>query len=186
MPSSSPGNQPDRTDDRRDLLDVNEALIAMSVRQHELIEEAELARRKAEALSAELRVSEERFRALVSATSDVVYRMSADWTEMRFLQGREFIADTSEPSRTWLDKYIHPDDQPRVKQVLCEAIRTKNVFELEHRVLRVDGTLGWTFSRAIPILDKVGEVVEWFGMASDVTARKHRKREPARLGIDHE
>ncbi len=40
-----------------------------------------------------IRASEERFRAFVSASSDVIYRMSADWTEMRHLQGREFIAD---------------------------------------------------------------------------------------------
>src|SRR5262249_15893023 len=31
---------------------------------------------------------------------------------------------------------------------------------------------GWTFSRAIPILDAEGEVVEWFGTATDVTRRK--------------
>lgn len=30
-----------------------------------------------------LRESEARFRALTNATIDVVYRMSADWTEMR-------------------------------------------------------------------------------------------------------
>jgi len=41
-----------------------------------------------------LRASEERFRAFTSATSDVVYRMSPDWAEMRQLDGREFIADT--------------------------------------------------------------------------------------------
>jgi PAS domain S-box-containing protein len=119
-----------------------------------------------------VQASEEQFRALVRASSDVVYRVSADWTEMRHLQGREFIADTHEPSRTWLEKYIHPDDQPHVMAVIREAVRTKSVFELEHRVLRVDGTLGWTFSRAIPLMDKGGEVVEWLGMVSDVTARK--------------
>ncbi len=119
-----------------------------------------------------IRESEERFRALVNASSDVVYRMSADWSEMRYLRGREFIADTHEPSRTWLQKYIHPEDQSLVMQVIREAIRSKNVFEMEHRVLRVDGTSGWTFSRAIPMLDDHGEIVEWFGMASDVTASK--------------
>jgi PAS domain-containing protein len=87
-----------------------------------------------------LRRSEERFRAFVSASSDVVYRMSADWSEMRHLEGREFIADTLEPSRTWLDKYIHADDQQRVIEAINEAIRTKSIFQLEHRVLRVDGT----------------------------------------------
>jgi PAS domain S-box-containing protein len=121
---------------------------------------------------AALRESEERFRAFVTASSDVVYRMSPDWSEMRELRGREFIADSPAPTRGWLDKYIHPDDQPRVKAVIAEAIRTRSTFELEHRVRRVDGSLGWTFSRAIPIVGPKGEIVEWFGAASDVTARK--------------
>lgn len=116
--------------------------------------------------------SEERFRAYVTASSDVVYSMSADWKEMRHLQGREFVPDTVEPSRTWLDKYIHPEDQARVLAAIDEAIRTKSVFQLEHRVIRVDGSLGWTFSRAIPVLDDKGQIVEWFGAASDVTLRK--------------
>jgi PAS domain S-box-containing protein len=115
---------------------------------------------------------DERFRALVTATSDVVYSMSPDWSEMRHLAGRDFIADTTAPSRGWLDKYIHPDDQPRVLEAIAHAVRTKGVFELEHRVVRPDGTLGWTLSRAIPVLDARGEVVEWFGAASDTTHRR--------------
>ena len=38
--------------------------------------------------------------------------------------------------------------------------------------MRVDGSLGFTFSRAIPLFDANGAVVEWIGAASDVTARK--------------
>jgi GAF domain-containing protein len=120
----------------------------------------------------ELRESEERFRAFTQATFDVVYRMNADWTEMRSLQGRHFISDTLEPSRTWLDKYIHPEDTQRSSDAIQRAIRTKSVFELEHRVMMADGTLGWIRSRAIPILDDRGEIVEWFGAARDVTQRK--------------
>ena len=119
-----------------------------------------------------LRESEDRFRALVTASSDVVYRMSPDWSEMRQLRGRDFIPDTESPSSTWLLKYIHPDDQPRVMEVINEAIRTKSIFELEHRVMRVDGSLGWTFSRAIPLMNDDGKIVEWFGAASDITGRK--------------
>jgi PAS domain S-box-containing protein len=141
---------------------------------------------------AKLRNSEERFRALVSATSDVIYRMSSDWTEMRHLMGREFIADTLEPSQSWLDKYIHPDDQPHLTETIQKAIRSKSVFALEHRVIRTDGTLGWTCSRAVPILDDAGEIVEWFGAASDITDLKeaeaaiqeseHRFRQLAEAG----
>jgi hypothetical protein len=37
--------------------------------------------------------SEERFRALVTAASDVVYRMSPDWSVMRLLEGGGFLTD---------------------------------------------------------------------------------------------
>jgi len=119
-----------------------------------------------------IHASESQFRALVNASSEVVYRMNADWTEMRHLEGREFVLDTHDPTQSWLEKYIHPGDQQSVVATIREAVRTKGTFALEHKVLKVDGTLGWTFSRAIPIFDKDDNVVEWFGMASDITARK--------------
>ena len=128
--------------------------------------------------------SESRFRALVTATSDVVYRMSPDWKLMLYLRGRDFIPDTEEPSGTWLQKYIHSDDQAYVIAAIDEAIRTKSTFELEHRVRRVDGSLGWTVSRAIPIQNANGEIIEWFGAATDITERKRaeeaRRRSEAR------
>src|SRR5262249_42073932 len=100
--------------------------------------------------AAALRESEGRFRAFVTASSDVVYRMGPDWSEMRELQGRDFIADTDVPSRTWLETYIPPDDHPHVTHAIEDAVRRKSIFELEHRVNRKDGTTGWAFSRAIP------------------------------------
>src|SRR5580700_7222621 len=126
-------------------------------------------RKQAEEL---LRRSEERFRALVNASSDAVYRMSPDWSELGQLDGRGFLADTGAPRADWLNEYIPPDDQPLVLQAIREAVRTRNPFQLEHRVRRADGTLGWTYSRAVPLLNGNGEILEWFGAASDVTARK--------------
>ena len=123
-----------------------------------------------------LRESEERFRALVNATSYVVYRMSPDWSEMRQLEGRGFISDSGKPRTDWLEEYIHPDDQEFVLRAIREAVQTKSIFELEHRVRRVDGSLGWTYSRAVPLIDDSGEIVEWFGAASDVTARKEAEQ----------
>ncbi|MGH8256341.1 MAG: PAS domain-containing protein, partial [Steroidobacteraceae bacterium] len=122
------------------------------------------------------RENEERFRAFVSATCEVIYRMSSDWSEMRQLEGRNFIPDTTDPNRSWLEKYIHPDDQPRVMATIQAAVRTKSVFQLEHRVRRVDGTLGWTLSRAVPLLNDQGDVIEWFGAASNITERKETER----------
>jgi PAS domain S-box-containing protein len=127
------------------------------------------ARRQTEELIHE---SESRLRALVTASSDVLYRMSPDFKEMRQLDGRGFLSDTDSVSTRWIEEYIDPEDQPHVMVTIQEAVRTKSMFEMEHRVLRADGALGWTLSRAIPLLDAQGEITEWFGAASDVTARK--------------
>jgi signal transduction histidine kinase len=120
----------------------------------------------------EIRQSDARFRALVTASSDVVYRMSPDWGEMRELRRQNDLADTEAPMRTWLEKHIPLDDQSRVLAAIKEAIRTKSIYELEHRVIRVDGTSGWIVSRAIPLLDANGKIAEWFGVTTDITDRK--------------
>lgn len=121
-----------------------------------------------------VRKSEKRFQALLQATSDVIYRMSPDWSELRQVSGGGFVSDTEAPipNWEWMDRYIEPDDQPRCRAAIQEAVLNKHIFELEHRVRQVDGTLGWTLSRAVPILGADGDVIEWFGAASDITPRK--------------
>lgn len=116
--------------------------------------------------------NEQRFRALVIATSDIIYSMSADWRVMRQLDGRGFLSDTSTPITDWMPRYVYAADLEKVQTAIDQAIATKNIFQLEHRVLRADGTMGWTFSRAVPILDDQGEIIEWFGTAADITERK--------------
>ena len=116
--------------------------------------------------------SEARLRALVTATSDVVYSLSADWEVMRPLDGRGFLKDTHKPITGWREQNVHADDMEMVNAAIAEAIHDKKIFELEHKVNRADGSIGWTFSRAVPILGVDGEIVEWFGMASDITESK--------------
>ncbi|MGN6481446.1 response regulator [Luteibacter sp.] len=124
---------------------------------------------RAEAL---LRESEGRFRALVNATSDVVYQMDPKWVCMSALDGRGFIADTDAPSPDWMTNYMPVDEQPRVRAAIDEAVASKGIFELEHRVKRVDGSIGWVQSRAVPVLDEEGAVTQWFGAAADISVRK--------------
>ena len=86
-----------------------------------------------------LRDTEERFRALVTATSDVIYRMSPDWSEMWQLQGQGFMADTASTSGNWLNDYIHPDDQPQVNAAIAEAM----TIETPVRARASRETRGW-------------------------------------------
>ena len=109
--------------------------------------------------------------AFVRASSEALYSMSPDWREMRELTGSGFLAPTTKPNPDWLNDYIHPDDQATVTAAIAEAIRTKSQFQFEHRVRLADGSLGWTSSRAVPLLDPAGAITEWFGAASDITER---------------
>ncbi|WP_146217062.1 PAS domain S-box protein [Falsiroseomonas bella] len=119
-----------------------------------------------------LRASEARFRALATAGSYLAYRMSPDWRLLYQLDGRNVLTGTAEPIADWLARYILPEDRLVLQDAIAAAIRDRALFELEHRVRRADGSTGWVLSRAVPILDAAGEVIEWFGAASDVTARR--------------
>lgn len=116
---------------------------------------------------------ERHFSALARATSEVVYCMSADGSAMRPFDGctRGAGADTALEPWAWLKQTVPADEHDRVRQAISDAIATKSLFALEHRVLRPDGSIGWTSSRAVPTLDANGDVLEWFGAAADITAR---------------
>ncbi|MFC7175176.1 PAS domain S-box protein [Haloplanus litoreus] len=116
---------------------------------------------------------EKRLEALLEATTEGVYRISPDWSEIYQLAGENFIADDS--PNTW-QEYIPEDDRERVGKAIEEAIETQSPFELEHRITRADGTIGWVGSRAVPIVED-GEIVEWVGTATDITERKEQQRE---------
>lgn len=119
-----------------------------------------------------LRDSDERFRALATASSSVVYRMDANWQHAIEVDGRNFLIDTTQPRVNWIDSYVPAEDQDSCWAAIHEAIANKRMYELEHRVRRADGSMGWTNSRAVPVLDRNGEIAEWFGMAVDITERK--------------
>lgn len=119
-----------------------------------------------------LRESEKRFRALVNVKTDVVYRMTPGWTHMHQLDGRGFLKDTTSLDEYQMHDYVHPEDLRQVRLAVDEAMQGKTVFEAEHRCIRADGSHGWAYSRAVPILDPEGNIQEWIGSVSDITERK--------------
>src|SRR5688572_22247291 len=120
-----------------------------------------------------LRATKDRFRALVTATSDAVFRLSPDWSRMWQAEGNGLPAAAGEPARDWLTEFINPEDRSQVAALIAEAVKAKCLLEIEHRMKRVDGASGWSLSRVVPLLNEQGEIVEWFGAARDVTARRN-------------
>src|SRR5205814_9101950 len=98
------------------------------------------------------RKSDERCRAFVTASSDVIYRTNADWSELVNLKGLDFLTNGGEPGN-WLERYIPAGEQPRVRAAIQKAIQGKTIFELEHQVFNAEGRINCTISRAIPLLN---------------------------------
>ena len=116
--------------------------------------------------------NEHRLTALVTASIQALWSMSPDWTEIYKLQGQGCLPTRETPYHPWHQECLHPDDHPRITAVINEAIRSKRLIEMEYRVRRGDGGIGWIFSRSVPVMDANGEVIEWLGAVSDITDLK--------------
>ncbi|RZL14690.1 MAG: hypothetical protein EOO89_15735, partial [Pedobacter sp.] len=127
-----------------------------------------------------LRKSEERLRMFVTASSDLIYQMNADWSQMNELENNKFLRNIEGPTKNWMEKYIPIEDRTNVQAIIDDSILHKKVFELEHQILLANGQVGWVHSKAVPLFDKDGEILEWFGVASNITVRKSYEAEYAK------
>lgn len=67
---------------------------------------------------------------------------------------------------------IHPEDQERTLAAFADALRTRQPFEIEHRMRHADGSYRWVITRGRPLIDPQGNVMHWFGTSADVHGRK--------------
>ncbi len=125
-----------------------------------------------------LRHSENRLQSLIGATSDLIFRMNPEGTLMDQLGGASLLGEVGGQS-DWIEGFVAPDDRDMVRAVVDAAIATSTLIEIEHRFVRPDGQIGWLYSRAVPVFDENRTVTEWFGMATDVSARRLAERQLA-------
>jgi PAS domain S-box-containing protein len=85
------------------------------------------------------------------------------------------------PSREDCFQRIHPDDRDRVRQVVKEAVRQKQDYTIDYRIVLPDGTLKHLRSICHPSYSPAGDLVEVVGTALDVTERKRAQEEHERL-----
>jgi PAS domain S-box-containing protein len=76
---------------------------------------------------------------------------------------------------------IHPDDLDRIHRRMEASFASGEPFEEEMRIRRTDGEYRWFLSRAVPLRDKRGKVVKWYGAATDIQDRKRAEELQAEL-----
>jgi len=105
---------------------------------------------------------------------------------------RDYTGISTEASRGrgW-QAAVHPDDLPSLLETWRGMVAAAKAGEFETRLRRHDGVFRWFLCRIHPLRDESGQVLTWFGTATDVDALKqteerlrHDERERERL--EHE
>ena len=124
-----------------------------------------------------LQASEERFRAAVRAvegviwTNDAAGRMAGDQPGWAALTGQSY---EEYQGHGWTSA-IHPEDVEPTVRAWERAVRERRTFVFEHRVRRRDDVYRQFSVRAVPVTGAGGEVNEWVGVHTDVTAEFEAK-----------
>ncbi len=122
---------------------------------------------------------EERFRALVEATSQLVWTRDRTGAAIEDSPSwRAFTGQTFDEYRHfgWLNA-IHPDDRRQLQDAWAQAIQNKSPIATEYRLRHVQGDWRWTSARIVPLMGQFGMLRGWVGMNQDVTAIRQRDLE---------
>ena len=128
-------------------------------------------RKRAEAA---LREGDERFRALIDISAQIVWTAGAEGAVVEDSPSwRAFTGQTFEQSREfgWLDA-IEPDDRERVSEAWRDAVARIAPIEIDYRLRHVSGEWRWTTARATPVFAADGSLKMYVGMNIDITERK--------------
>jgi len=127
-----------------------------------------------------LRKSEARYHNLIDTSHDIIYSLSEEgiflfvspaWTH---LLGHPL----SEVSGHNFTEFVHPDDLPVCYAFIHKVLETGERQEgVEYRVKHKNGEWRWHTSSGTPILDDVGGITRYTGIAHDITNRKKTEEE---------
>jgi PAS domain S-box-containing protein len=124
---------------------------------------------------AELRLSEERFRSLINATTSIVWFLAANGRCVAPQPSWELYT-----GQKWQDyrgfgwaNVIHPDDRRRVRELWLQARAAASSYSAGGRLWHAASNAYRHFeSRAVPVSNSAGEIREWIGMCVDIEDRK--------------
>lgn len=121
-----------------------------------------------------LQHSEERFRGMVRAVSDIVWTNSASGR----MEGPQpswgaFTGQSYEEYQGYgWAAAVHPEDAQPTIDSWNAAVASRTMFVFEHRVRRHDGVYRSFALRAVPVLERDGSIREWVGVHTDISERR--------------
>ncbi|EGE56192.1 UNVERIFIED_ORG: PAS domain S-box-containing protein [Rhizobium esperanzae] len=87
------------------------------------------------------------------------------------------VADSDKPDMSRLEAVVlaivHPDDTAEFRTALSHCLLTGETFAMRYRLRRADGVYRWMSSRAEPLRDQAGNVLQWYGLCHDIDDQVH-------------
>jgi PAS domain S-box-containing protein len=118
-----------------------------------------------------LRESEDHYRHAVELNPQVTWTSLPDGVLNRVSSRWEEWTGTTGLAGSWRGG-MHPDDWERTLAQWARSLETGEPYDVEHRVLRRDGSYRWARSRAFARRDAEGNIVLWYGTTEDVHEQK--------------
>jgi PAS domain S-box-containing protein len=130
----------------------------------------------------QLQRSEDRFRSLVRATSQLVWMTDAAGLVEDIPEWRAYTGQSVEEVRGygWLDA-LHPDDRPRAEAAWLNAVAGRSEYEVAYRIRNHVGNYEAFIARGTPVLEADGTIREWIGLCVNVEAQRRVEAENERI-----
>jgi PAS domain S-box-containing protein len=127
--------------------------------------------------------SEEQFRVLVDSIPQLAWMADPEghifWYNQRWY---DFTGTKLEEVEGWgWTQVHHPDHIARVVDRIKRSWATGELWEDTFPLRGRDGEYRWFLSRALPIRDRAGRIVRWFGTNTDITEQRQIEAELRRL-----
>lgn len=131
-----------------------------------------------------LRSEEKRLRDVIKGIPAMAFSVhpdgSPDLVNQRWLDYTGLSASAAEDGRSW-ESTVHPDDIEAHIDKWRAALASGEPFENEARHRSETGEYRWFLVRALPLRDKHGKIVKWYGAITDIEERIRAEQERERL-----
>ncbi|MBD3583068.1 CheR family methyltransferase [Flavobacterium selenitireducens] len=138
------------------------------------------------------RESEARFRTLTDAVPQIIWTNNTKGTANYFNERWYTYSGLNYEQSAGLgwEAIVHPEDAPESTVRWQQSLDAGKTFDTEYRLRDKDGNYNWFIGRNVPLHNESGEIIGWFGSATDIENLKqaeyalHESRERLRVTVE--
>lgn len=122
----------------------------------------------------EIEKSEKELNQLANAMPQLVWVASKEGNTTYYNERvSEFLGAKKTEEGIWRwEGMLHEDDVAITESAWKQSLEQGNYYQVQHRIRMKDGSYRWHLSRAYPYKDENGNILKWFGTATDIHTQK--------------